>query len=355
MTADVAVALRTLARRPALAACRLLAVAVVVSAVTTGLSVTEAARLTVSDVDRSGGAIGLPLAALAALALIALSVLASLTMADADARRHDFAVRASLGGSSVDLAAPELAQSLLLAATGGVMGVVGAVLLVPPLLALDRPMLPADLIAAIDWRATAGGLGAAVLVMLSATAAPILLRESLSLRSGCDCARAEERPAVRARIALVIGQTALAVVLVSAGFLEVSLGSWNARAMIVGAAGAMGMVLATIGTYGATARSVMERRHEMGIRLALGGRPRHVWWSLARSSLRAVAVGGIVGAGAANLTSAVIGAMLPELQGGGWMPGIAAAGLLLVSGGLAVSIAARAAASIDPLVAMRTD
>ena len=77
------------------------------------------------------------LAAVLALGLIAIANLANLTLADVMFRRGDFAVRAALGASRGELAATEIAQSVILACAGGAAGLAGAAWLVPALLALD--------------------------------------------------------------------------------------------------------------------------------------------------------------------------------------------------------------------------
>ena len=61
----------------------------------------------------------------------------------------------------------------------------------------------------------------------------------------------------------------------SNGFSSNTLGAQRFRATLISVCGLIGLLLATIGTYGVTARSVVERTREVGVRLALGGRPAH--------------------------------------------------------------------------------
>jgi putative ABC transport system permease protein len=137
------------------------------------------------------------------------------------------------------------------------------------------------------------------------------------------------------------------------GFLADSLGAHRFRAMLVGACGLVGLVLALIGTYGVTARSVVERTREVGIRLALGGRPADVWWTVTWSSVKAVAAGAAAGIVASMLAGAGLAALLPDVGGGIWKAAAACAAGLVLVGALAAMVAARGAVSIDPLIAIK--
>ena len=99
-----------------------------------------------------GNAVLMLLAAVIGLALLAIANLANLTLADVMFRRSDFAVRAALGASRAEIAAPEVVQAVIVAVIGAAAGLGGASLLVPALFALDPSnAFTADAIS-IDWR-----------------------------------------------------------------------------------------------------------------------------------------------------------------------------------------------------------
>lgn len=528
------------------------------------------------------------LVAVAALALIAIANLANLTLADVMHRRADFAIKAALGASRVELAASEIAQAVGLAAAGGAVGLAGASWLVPALLTLDRSNRVAASQATVDWRVALCAFAVATAVMLAAVAVPVLRLAGPALAS--DVAAGSRRAiggrgTRRLRAVLVTAQTALALVLLAGGtqvvsallraaridpgfdpgnviagqlrlpahlfpterdraqfvervlerlqatpgvssagttlntftvnnffttlvrvedrpspdgqlytvhyrrispgyletmrvpivrgrrfdardridaplvaivsrgfarrfwgdgdpigkriqrgantkawitvvgvagdvrdvglnldatdlvytpyyqgsnaaapvglvvrtegdprgmigavkraiwqvdpnqplatvvtlegFLSDSLGAQRVRAMLIAACGMVGLLLATIGTYGVTARSVVERTREVGIRLALGGSPANVWWTVAWASVRAVAAGAAAGIAVSMIAGAGLTALLPDVGGGIWKPAAACAAGLVLVGAIAAMVAARGAVAVDPLIALK--
>jgi putative ABC transport system permease protein len=533
-----------------------------------------------------GPALLMLLAAVAALALIAIANLANLTLADVMYRRTDFAIRAALGASRLELGSGEIVQASMLAAVGGTAGLIGASWLVPAMLALDPTNRVTASQATIDWRVALGGFTVALVVMLAAVAVPVLRLAGPSVAS--DVAAGSRRTigggTRRLRAFLVVSQTALALVVLATGtqvvsalhrasrldpgfeparvisgqlrlsahlfpterdrarfvervldqlhatpgvisagttlnmftvnnffttlvriedrpspdgqphtvqyrrvspgyfeamripvlrgrafdardtldtplvaivsrgfarrfwqdgdpvgkriqrgttkvwltvvgvagdvrdvglnleasdilytpyyqgsnaaapvglvvrtagdprgmidtvkraiwqvdasqplasvvtlegFLADSLGAHRFRAMLIAACGAIGLLLATIGTYGVTARSVVERTREVGIRLALGGRPADVWWTVASGSLRAVGAGAIGGVALSIAAGAGLAALLPDAGGGIWKAATACAAGLMIVGAIAAMVAARGAVAVDPLVALK--
>jgi ABC-type antimicrobial peptide transport system permease subunit len=54
-------------------------------------------------------------------------------------------------------------------------------------------------------------------------------------------------------------------------------------------------ILAGVGLYGVLGHSVLQRRREIGIRMAIGAQPRHVVWRVLGAALCTVFVGGCAG------------------------------------------------------------
>jgi putative ABC transport system permease protein len=136
-------------------------------------------------------------------------------------------------------------------------------------------------------------------------------------------------------------------------FLHDSLGPQRFRALLVTGYALLGLLLATIGTYGVTARSVVERTREVGLRLALGGAPARVLWTVAATSLQAIAAGAVAGLAASGAALAALAALLPELRQADWLLGAAAASTLVFAGCAATLMAARGVMSVPPARALQ--
>jgi putative ABC transport system permease protein len=150
--------------------------------------------------------------------LVACANVASLFAARAEARRREVAVRAALGASRLQLALRPLVESGLIAMASAVVGLVLASWSFKVLVALAPSDVPRLRDVTLDWRS---GLFAFLLAVVVATAFALMpaLRRGVSARALHDGARgsAGGRVRHRARRALVVTQTALALVLLAAG------------------------------------------------------------------------------------------------------------------------------------------
>jgi predicted permease len=119
--------------------------------------------------------------------------------------------------------------------------------------------------------------------------------------------------------------------------------------------GALALLLVAIGLYGLLAGTVAHRTREIGIRLALGGRPGSVLWLVLRHGMLLVAVGLAMGLSLAVLLtrflrSEVFGVSLSDPS-----TVAVAAGMLIVTG-IATSLAPAIRASrTDPMIAIRSE
>jgi putative ABC transport system permease protein len=138
-------------------------------------------------------------------------------------------------------------------------------------------------------------------------------------------------------------------------YLASSLGPQQFRSWLVASCALSGILLAVIGIYGVTSRSVTERTKEVGIRIALGARPSNVWVRLVNSSLVAVIAGVGLGALLSVALDTGLVKLLPELGRSEWVFRVGSAVLVIAISTVATIVAARHAATIDPIRALRGD
>jgi predicted permease len=150
-------------------------------------------------------------------------------------------------------------------------------------------------------------------------------------------------------------------------FIGASLYPQKVAASLMAVMGSIALLLAATGLYSVMAYAVAQRTQEIGVRMALGARPRHVlsmvirqglWLTLAglaAGAALAVALGRLVAT--VSYTNSAMGTQASLLPSSAAAPLIylAAAGFLCAVSIVAAFLPARRAASIDPMQALRMD
>ncbi len=140
--------------------------------------------------------------------------------------------------------------------------------------------------------------------------------------------------------------------------MQVAVFAQRMAANLLGAMGALALLLAAIGLYGVMAYAVSQRTQEMGIRLALGASPSSLLNMIVSQGMKLTGIGLAIGLALALAAFGSIGAVRTLLPGISPMDPVTfiavPLGLALIAL-LATWIPGRRAGMVDPLVALRVD
>jgi ABC-type antimicrobial peptide transport system permease subunit len=130
---------------------------------------------------------------------------------------------------------------------------------------------------------------------------------------------------------------------------------WRLGAAVFALLGFLALVVAAVGTYSVMQFSVSQRRHELGVRIALGARRGHLLRMVAGESLRvgamAAAMGVVVVLAAGGLVKELLFQTSPRDP---FVLG-AVVVVLMVSGVLATLVPALRATRVDPVTTLKLE
>ena len=157
----------------------------------------------------------------------------------------------------------------------------------------------------------------------------------------------------RAALAQMSGDYPASNVLTMEQIVSDSLGSRRFPMMLLSVFASLALILSAVGIAGVVAYSVVQRTHEIGIRMALGAQPRDVLKLVLGGSMLWTLGGVAIGiVGALGLTR-LLGNLLYGVQPTDPVILGATAVLLIVVALAACSLPARRAVKVDPMVALR--
>jgi len=161
--------------------------------------------------------------------------------------------------------------------------------------------------------------------------------------------------AVRAAVHAVDPALPLANVATLSSVVDDSMAQPRFSMLLLGAFAMLALVLASVGMYGAVSYSVVRRTPEIGVRLALGAGRAQIFSVILGEGMRVALAGVAAGLAAAYAVSRLLAGFLYGVEATDASTFAATPMVLLAVTALACYLPARRAASIDPLITMRSE
>ena len=130
---------------------------------------------------------------------------------------------------------------------------------------------------------------------------------------------------------------------------------WKTGAMLFSLFGGLALLIAAMGLYSAISYSVVQRRHEFGVRMALGAGIGDVVRTVMVQGVRAAVIGIAIGSAGAISLRGVIAPLLFQTSPRSPPAFTVAAAVILVAAAAASFVPAWRASRVDPVTALRND
>ena len=114
-------------------------------------------------------------------------------------------------------------------------------------------------------------------------------------------------------------------------------------------------MLAGIGVYGVLGYTVAQRRHEIGVRMALGAQRNKILWSFVTQGIRWTAIGGCIGISAALMLVRFMRSVLFEITPYDPKVFLLTAAIICTAIVSACTLPGLRATKIDPMDALRNE
>jgi predicted permease len=194
------------------------------------------------------------------------------------------------------------------------------------------------------------GAATAVYLPLAQNPQPSLMVIARGTRGPLDLV-----PALREALRGVDPTLALFEVEAALGALESSMEERRFTLLLLGTFAAVALALAAVGIYGVVSFAVTDRTREMGLRMALGAEPRHVFRMVVRQglglSLAAIAAGTVL----ALFLGRVMERLLFGVEARDPVTFAVVPAILLAAAFVASAVPARRATRVDPTTALRAE
>jgi predicted permease len=136
---------------------------------------------------------------------------------------------------------------------------------------------------------------------------------------------------------------------------EQSMARTSFTLVMLGLAAGIALLLGLVGLYGVVAYSAMQRRREIGIRIAMGAERKHITGMFVRQGLALAGVGVLCGIGVALGVTRLLKSLLFHVGTMDPVTYAAACAALFAAAALASYVPSRRTASVDPVEALRAE